>query len=85
MSKTIAELQLVAEQAWVVYWQSVVATGYYKFSNSERMSHKQDDGSYAWRPSTEDEKLKDAMGSLHAHVEHVQELTNLLIEQRDEQ
>ena len=84
MSKSIAQLQLVSEQAWVTYWQAVVATGYYKFSKSERMSHKQADGTYAWRPSTEEEKLKDAMGSLRAHVEHVQELVNLLAEKEDD-
>jgi hypothetical protein len=81
MSKAIAQLQLTAEQAWVAYWQAVVTTGYYKFSKSERPEGQNPDGSFKWRPSTEDEKLRDAMGSLHAHVDRIQDLTDLLIEE----
>lgn len=85
MSKEIFRLQLEAEQAWVSYWQAMVVSGAYKARQSERINEDRSDGcgGIVWRPSTNEEKLQDAMGSLHAHVERVQDFVNLLIEEED--
>lgn len=73
-------LQLQATQAWVAYWQTYISSGAYKSRKLERPEGSNPDGSFKWRACTDEEKLATSMGSLHAHVERVQELTDLLME-----
>lgn len=77
----ILETQIQAAQAFVVYWNAMISSGAYKYRKTEIGCGSSCDGRILFRPMTETELLESTLGILHNHVDRVQKLTEVLVEE----
>lgn len=71
---TYGQMQFQLLLARAAAWQARITSGAYRLSTRQRGSGQNEDGSFAWRDSTDDEKLQDSVAAMDRHLQLAQEV-----------
>lgn len=63
------EAQFLMAMARAAYWTAIVTSGGYKLHRTEVGCGRNADGTIQFRPQTDEENLKDALGTIRQHLE----------------
>jgi hypothetical protein len=63
------EAQFLLALARAAHWTAIIQSGAYKLSKSEVSCGRNDDGTFKFRPQTDDEKLSGAVATVRRHLE----------------
>lgn len=73
MSADYVQMQFQMALARASYWHAVVVSGGYKASKTQVADGSFVDGSFRWRDTTDDERLKEALSTMNSHLRFAQE------------
>ena len=76
------EAQLLQCLAWVLRDHAMIVSGSYKLKKTEVGCGQNEDGGTKFRPCTDEEKLKSAMGTMEAHLKWVGDCVDYIGEHR---
>lgn len=71
--KKALQMDFEISKTWALYWQAQILTGAYKDCKKERGDSTSPTG---WRQLTEQELLKDALGTMENHIRMMSELSD---------
>lgn len=78
MTMKFNEAQFLLSMARAAQWTAIVQSGAYKLSKTEMGCGTNPDGTFKFRPMTDDEKLEQALGTVKRHLEIAAEFAQAL-------
>ena len=81
---TFLEGQILGIFSQVMYRHAEIASGGYKYSGRSQGCGKNDDGTIAFRPLTEQECLEDSLSVMRRQIDRLREFTDSLPTEGDD-
>ena len=72
------EAQFLLSLARAAHWTAIVQSGAYKLRETSVGCGKNEDGTFKFRPETDEEKLEGALATVRAHLERAAEFAEHL-------